>query len=103
MGLEITFKTKFNEYNSDNQKRLVDILITWTIRHYPLGSFEGLSNYLKSEAKKTGHFQKMAIIKKSMIFVLSSCNLGKMITSWVDHFHQVSWGYDRKCGFFTNG
>ena len=26
-----------------------------------------------------------------------------MITSWEDFFHQVSWGLDKKCGFFTNG
>ena len=23
--------------------------------------------------------------------------------SWVNHFHQVSWGLDKNCGFFTNG
>ena len=47
---------------------------------------------LKSEAKKTGHTQKLAINKKSTIFVLSLWNLAKIITSWGNHFHQVSWG-----------
>ena len=47
---------------------------------------------VKSGAKKTGHFQKLAINKKSTIFVLSSWNLVKIITSWGNHFHQVSWG-----------
>ena len=40
---------------------------------------------VKSEAKNTGHFQKLAINKKSTIFVLSSWNLVKMVTS----YHQV--------------
>ena len=26
-----------------------------------------------------------------------------MISSWDDYFHQVSWGLDKKCGFFFNG
>ena len=51
-----------------------------------------MSYYLKSGAKKTGHAQKLAINKRSTIFVLSSWNLVKIITSWVNHFHQVSWG-----------
>ena len=42
--------------------------------------------------KKTGHTQKLAMNKKSMIFVLSSWNLVKMIASCGDHFHLVSWG-----------
>ena len=45
---------------------------------------------LKSGAKKTGHFQKLVINKKSTIFVLLSWNLVKMITSWGEHFYQVS-------------
>ena len=52
--------------------------------------------------KRMGHFQKLAINKKSTIFVQSSWNLVKMITSWANHFHQVSWVLDKKCGFFTN-
>ena len=47
---------------------------------------------IKSEEKKTAHFQKLAINKKSTIFVPSSWNWAKMIASWVNHFHQVSWG-----------
>ena len=35
----------------------------------------------KVRGKKTGHFQKLAINKKSTIFVQSSRNLVKMITS----------------------
>ena len=27
----------------------------------------------------------------------------KTINIWDNHFHQVSWGLDKKCGFFTNG
>ena len=26
-----------------------------------------------------------------------------MISSWGDHFHQVSWGLDKNCRFFING
>ena len=26
-----------------------------------------------------------------------------MISSWGNHFHQVSWGLDKNCRFFTNG
>ena len=26
-----------------------------------------------------------------------------MIASWGNYFHQVSWGLDKKCGFFSNG
>ena len=49
------------------------------------------------------HVQKLAIDKKSTIFVQSSWNLVKMITSWANHFHQVSWGLDKNCRFFTYG
>ena len=42
--------------------------------------------------KKMGHTQKLAINKKSTIFALSLWNLVKIITSWGNHFHQVSWG-----------
>ena len=35
--------------------------------------------------------------------MLSSWNLVKMIISWGNHFHQVSLGLDKHCGFFTNG
>ena len=45
----------------------------------------------------------MAINKKSTIFVLFSWNFGKVIASWVDYFHQVSWGLNKNCGFFING
>ena len=41
--------------------------------------------------KKQEDFQKLSINKKSIIFVLSSWNLVKMINSWGDYFHQVSW------------
>ena len=26
-----------------------------------------------------------------------------MVNSWANYFHQVSWGLDKNCGFFTNG
>ena len=39
--------------------------------------------------KKPGHTQKLAINKKSTIFVLSSWNSVKIITSWGNYFHQV--------------
>ena len=45
---------------------------------------------LKSEQEKTAQVQKLAIIKKSTIFVQSFWNLVKMITSWGNHVHQVS-------------
>ena len=43
----------------------------------------------------------MAINKKSTILDLSSWNLVKMITTWGENFHQVSWGSDENCGFFS--
>jgi len=49
-------------------------------------------NLLKSEWKKKRHVQKLAMNKKSTIFVLSPWNLVKMITQRGDHFHQLSWG-----------
>ena len=47
--------------------------------------------------------QKMAISKTSTFFVLSSWMLMKIINSWGNHFHKVSWEYNKNCGFFTNG
>ena len=58
---------------------------------------------LRSEYEKTAHAQKLANNKESTIFVQSSWNLIKMITSWGNHFHQVSWGWDKNCGFFIIG
>ena len=58
---------------------------------------------IKSGEKKTEHFQKLAIHKKSTVFVLSIWNLVKMISSLDNYFHQVSWGLGGKCGFFTIG
>ena len=49
------------------------------------------------------HIWRLAINKKSTIFIQSSWNLVKMITSWANHFHQVSWGLDKNCRFFING
>ena len=49
------------------------------------------------------NFWKLALIKKSTLFVLSLWNSVKMINSWCDFFHQVSWGLNKKCGFFTKG
>ena len=43
----------------------------------------------------------MCIDRKSTCFVLPSWNLVKTIISWVNHFHQVSWGLHKKYGFFT--
>ena len=57
---------------------------------------------IKSESK-SAHLQKLAICKKSTILVLFLQNLVKMITSWVEYFHQVSWGLEKNCGFFTYG
>ena len=45
----------------------------------------------------------MAISKESTFFVQSSWNLVKMIISWGYHFHQVSWEYDKNCGFLAIG
>ena len=45
--------------------------------------------------QKTAHIQKLAINKKSTIFVQSFWNLVKIITSWDNHF--------KNCGFFING
>ena len=57
---------------------------------------------LKSEQKKTGHDQKLAINKKSTIFVQSLWNLVKMINSWGNYFHQGSWGLDKNFEFLTS-
>ena len=37
------------------------------------------------------------------MFVQFLWNLVKMITSWGNNFHQVSWGLEKSCGFFING
>ena len=52
--------------------------------------------------KRTRHIQKFTISKKCTIFFQSSWNLVKMNASLVNHFHQVSWGLNKNCGFFTN-
>ena len=41
-------------------------------------------------------------IKKSTIFVQSSWNFVKIITSWGNHFFQVSWWLEKNCGFFIS-
>ena len=46
--------------------------------------------HVKSEQKKTGHVQKLAIDKKSTIINQSSWNLVKKIASSDNYFHQVS-------------
>ena len=46
---------------------------------------------LKTDLKKSAHSQKLAINESSTIFVVSSWNLVKISTSWVDDFNQVSW------------
>ena len=45
----------------------------------------------------------MVISKISSFFVLSLWNLMKMIRLKDDYIHQVSWGLDKKWGYFTNG
>ena len=57
----------------------------------------------KDWVKKRAHIQKLAFSEKSTFFAQSSWNLVKIITTWGNHFHQVSWGLDKKCRFFTNG
>ena len=52
--------------------------------------------------KKTRHVQNLAISKKTTILVQSSWNLVKIIASWGNRFHQVSWRLDKNCGFFNN-
>ena len=49
------------------------------------------------------HNKKLATNKESTFFALFSQNMVEMITTWGDDFHQVSWGEDKKYGFFTNG
>ena len=58
----------------------------------PLGWRDVDSPQVKSGSKKIRQVQKLAISKTSTFFVLSSWNLVKMIASWGDYFHQVSWG-----------
>ena len=55
------------------------------------GKFEK-SHLYKDWVKKMTHVPKLAISKRSTIFVRSSWNLVKIITSWGNHFDQVSWG-----------
>ena len=47
--------------------------------------------------------QKLAINRKSTFFVRSLWNLVKIINSWGNHFHKVSWRLDKKCRFITYG
>ena len=46
------------------------------------------------------HIQKLIISKKSTFFVLPSRNFVKIITSWGNHFHKVSWELDKIVDFF---
>ena len=55
---------------------------------------------IKSEQKNW--VQKLAIDKKSTIFVQFLWNLVKMIASQENHFHQVSWRLDKNYGFIIN-
>ena len=58
---------------------------------------------IKFEQEKTAHIKNLFMSKKSTIFVQSIWNLVKIFISWGIHFHQVSWGLEKNCGFFTNG
>ena len=58
---------------------------------------------IKSGSNKVRQVQQLAISKESTYFFLSSWNLVKIITSWGDLFHQVSWEYDKKWGFLIGG
>ena len=51
--------------------------------------------------KKRAHIQKLPLIKNS-VFVQFSWNLVKILTSWGNHFNQVSWGLEKNWGFFAN-
>ena len=47
---------------------------------------------LKSGSKQIRHIQNLTIFKKSTLLVLSSLNLVKMINTWSNFFHKISWG-----------
>ena len=55
--------------------------------------------WIKVWTKNMRCIQKLAISKKSTIFVLFSWNFVKMITTWDDYFHQVSWWQDKNVDF----
>ena len=61
-----------------------------------------VSKSIRSE-QKTGHVPNFANSKKSTFLVQSSLKLVKMMASWGNYFHKVSWGLDKNCGFLTNG
>ena len=65
----------------------------------------GMYNTMNYELwnKKRANVLKLAIRKKSTVFIQSSWNLVKMTSLWDTYFHQVSWGLDKNCGFFING
>ena len=60
-------------------------------------------DYIPESKEKNETWSKSTINKRSTIFVPSSWNFVKMIISGGDYFHQVSWGSDKKCGFYING
>ena len=72
------------------------------LQRHTIPHSKGLWN-VTSEQQKAAHIQKLAINKKSTIFVQSSWNLGKIIASWGNHFHQFTERLDQSCGFFING
>ena len=76
--------------------KIVELQVTFII-------FLPLKKYTKSDMEKSAHNSKLTVCKNSTIYALSSWHLVKMITSWDHYFHQVSWGYGKNCGIFTNG
>ena len=51
--------------------------------------FDKFALFLKSESKKDPCSKIWPLVKRSTFFVLSSWNLVKMISSWVDYFQPV--------------
>ena len=87
-------------------KKLVSVETTYSRKYgIPLKNriVYGFVFVCKVWGKKTAHFWKLAINKKSTFFVQSAWNLVKIFTLRDNHFHKVSWGSDKKCRFFING
>ena len=71
----------------------------WSGRKY----IGGLRKTIKSEQQKTAHIQKLAINKKSTIFVQSFWNLVKILPHEAIIFPKFHEDWTKNCGFFING
>ena len=65
----------------EGARNILNSIHNLAVKAYNVHTMEACTEYLKSEQQKTAHIQKLAINKKSTIFVQSIWNLVKIIIS----------------------